>query len=136
MGKYSSIDKSIYSVFSTPAWLAESIKTVPANYNGTGLGNEYLRVSIVPGSSFAYANMPKSSAGQLIIDIFAPFGEGSARISTIADLLDTYLVSKSFAVTNGKTQFSASSLAHLGKDSANPSLYRSSYSISFNYFEK
>jgi hypothetical protein len=134
MNKYASLQADVYSIFSSVTWLAESIKTVPSNFVGTGIGNEYIRVAIVAGG-----NDPKiakrSVSGQLLIDIFTPAGGGPLRAAQIADKLDTYLVGKTLQVgPNGNTQLGLSTLSPLGIDKANTQLCRDSYSISFNYF--
>lgn len=135
MGKYTETYSDIYSVFAAPEWAAEAIKTIPESYSTTGLGNEWIRVSIVTGSTPVF--LATSLSGQLIIDIYVPAGEGLSRLTAIADKLDTYLVRRSVAAgANGTTQFGSSTLVPLGADAANASLYRGSYSINFNYFRK
>jgi hypothetical protein len=134
MGKFSSLNADIYSVFAQSAWIAENIKTFPENYVGTSVGNEYIRVSIV-ASSYDKLGSFQSVNGQLIIDIFTPAGEGVSRTNTIADKLDDYLIGKQILVPpDGNTQFGNSTLTFLGNDKANPSLYRASYSLSFNHY--
>jgi hypothetical protein len=134
MGKYKSVYDDVYSIFSSSAWLLESIKTYPQNYLNSGNSGEYIRVAVVT-SSYYPGKILLSSSGQIVIDIFVTSGEGLSRITTIADKLDTYLVGKTLkGSANGNTQLGTSSLVMIGEDSANPSLYRASYSISFNYF--
>lgn len=131
MGKYTSLESDIYSIFSTPAWQAESIKTFPANY--TGSGDEFVRVSII-ASGNSIVNPPRSASGQLIIDIFVPAGMGTKRSSYIADRLDVYLAGKTISTNVGTTQLGISSLGALIPDGIDASLARVSYSISFNFF--
>lgn len=134
MDKYAALEKDVYSVFSSVAWIAEAIKTIPDNYTTSGLGNEFVRVSIVPGGG-NNTTFPWTASGQLIIDIFILAGEGTKRLSLIADKLDMYLAGKTMQTgQSGVTQFGQSSLVPIGQDKANPSLYRGSYSISFIYF--
>ena len=136
MGKYTALAADVYSVFATPSWLAENIATGPDNYKGLSGSDEYIRVSILP-TGISQVNIPRSSSGQLIIDIFVPAGEGLKRMNLIADKLDLYLAGKSISIgVDGLTQFGASSLNPIGNDPVNASLYRGSYSISFNYFGK
>lgn len=136
MNKYTAVFEDIYSIFGAVGWLAENIKTFPDNYVGASVGNEYLRVSIVPSGNLS-VNPPLSVSGQLIIDIFIPAGSGLKRLTTIADRLDTYLAGKTVTTSlSGSTQLKTSALSLLGNDRDNPSLYRGSYSISFNYFGK
>ena len=134
MNKYESLNKDIFSIFAASTWVAENIKTFPENF--TGAGTEYIRVGIV-ASSYDKKGSQSSAFGQLIIDIFFPAGAGNARAIYIADKLDTYLVGKTLVGSNnGNTQMGTSTLTYLGNDKADPSLYRASYSISFNYFGK
>jgi hypothetical protein len=132
--KYSSLYKDIYSVFALAGWTATGIKTFPENYVTTGVGNEYIRVNILAGSDNS-AKAHNAVAGVVIIDIFVPAGGGSLRVTAIADELDAYLAGNSLSTTSyGNTQFLSSTLINLGNDTANPSLFRSKYSIPFNYF--
>jgi len=126
MDKYSSLYQAIYSIFATNGWKAEAIPTFPTNFVGSGV-DEYIRISIVASGD---ADI-KSATGQVIIDIFYPAGGGSLRAITIADKLDKYLAGKT---VNSAIQFFSSTLTEIGNDTANASLYRSKYSIPFNYF--
>lgn len=132
MGKYANLEKDIFGVFDTGAWKAENIKTFPSNFIASGAGDAFIRVSPVPSGQ---GLNPKSVSGILIIDIFIPAGHGPGRASTIADKLDTYLVRKLLSSASGSTsQFHASSLAYVGLDRDNASLFHSTYSIPFNHF--
>jgi len=132
MDKYASLYKDVYSVFGAAGWLAESIKTFPENFVGTVVGDEYIRIFVLPSGK---GENWRSVSGLVMIDIFIPAGGGTSRIAQIADKLDKYLAGQSFSVTaNGKTSFFSSNLSVLGNDKDNPSLYRASYSIPFNYF--
>lgn len=134
MSKYESLYADIYSIFATPAWKVEDIVTIPENFTGSEIGSEFIRINIIT-SGLNVVNIPKSSSGQLIIDIFASAGIGLSRTTEIADKLDSYLAGRSIKTTsNGLTQFGSSTLTSNGNDKANPSLYRSTYSISFNYY--
>lgn len=134
MSKYTSLEADVFSIFASAEWQAEGIKTFPGNFTGSIVGNEYIRVSLV-ASNENNANIPRSVAGVLMIDIFIPAGQGPARAAAIADTLDKYLAGKNLKTTSyGNTQFSSSSLSPRGHDSANPSLFRSVYSIPFNFF--
>jgi hypothetical protein len=133
MGKYLDLQADIFSVFASVAWTAENIKTFPVNYVGVG-GAEYIRVDVV-ASGDSQVNLPYSSAGLIIIDIFTSAGDGPTRASTIADKLDSYLAGKTLKTTsNGSTQFMSSSLVNLGNDKDNPSLSHSKFSIPFTFF--
>lgn len=133
MGKYADLQKDVFSVFASSAWLAENIKTFPQNYVGPG-GAEFIRVNIL-ANGYSQVNLPYSTAGLIIIDIFTPAGDGPTRASTIADKLDSYLAGKMLITTlNGNTQFLASSMQSLGNDKDDPSLYHSKFSIPFTFY--
>jgi len=130
--KYTALYEDVYSVFATSDWNAESIKTFPENFVGNNVGSTYIRVAILPSSNGANW---RSVSGLVMIDIFVPAGGGTRSITQIADKLDKYLAGQEFKNTNnGKTSFIGSTLSVLGNDRDNPSLYRASYSIPFNYF--
>jgi hypothetical protein len=132
MGKFKNLQDDVYSIFGSNAWKAENIKTFPANFTSTNQGNEFIRISVVAGNSSV--NL-QSVSGLLIIDIFTSAGDGSARTALIADKLDQYLVGKSIKTVEGTlTQFLSSTLQPRGNDAVNPALYRSVYSIPFNYY--
>lgn len=132
MGKYLDIQNDIFSIFNSTAWKAENIKTYPSNFIAVNSGNEFVRVSIIP--SGVGVNL-KSVSGVLIIDIFTPAGNGPKAAALIADKLDTYLVGKSLTTGIGSvTQLKSSALQLLGNDKDNSALYRSNYTIPFNYF--
>ena len=132
MGKYNDAIKSVLALFGTTAWTQENIKTFPGNYVGTGAGDTYIRVHVIPSG----AGLNRASvSGQLLIDIFTPAGKGPLDAGLIADRLDAHLVGKNLPVGNRNVQFpEASSMSPNGLDKANPALFRSSYAISFNYF--
>ena len=130
MGKYSSLETEIYSVFGSTAWKGENIPTFPANFlvNNT---NEYIRVSIIPSSPGVNLN---SVSGILLIDIFAKSGKGTKSINMIADKLDDYLMGISLLNDKDNIQFFESNLTMRGTDKDNSSLYKALYSIKFNFF--
>lgn len=136
MGKFTDMTTNVLAVFNSNAWLLEGVATFPSNFTGSVASNEYIRIDIVATDpKAAYANL-NCVSGQILIDIFTPAGEGPSRSVTIADLLDTYLVGKSFSSGNGVAQLGLSMLVSFGLDKANPMLYRSQYSLSFTYFGK
>jgi len=134
MGKYSTLDSDIHALFGTDAWKAEKIKTLPVNFTGVAGASEFIRVSVIPSGA---GSNRKSVSGILIIDILTQAGGGPKRSSTIADKLDLYLSGKAISTGSGvMIQFPGnSSLDHKGNDKDNPTLYRVTYSIPFNYFE-
>jgi hypothetical protein len=130
MGKYTNLQDDIFSIFSKPAWIAENIKTTPINFAGGH--NEFIRINIVASEN----SVNKTSIrGLLMIDIFTKAGEGPKRSNAIADKLDTYLQFQSIStVTENVTQFQ-NSVTNAGKsDSDNPSLFRTTYQIPFNFY--
>jgi hypothetical protein len=135
MGKFVSLEQDVFSVFASPEWVAEDIKTFPTNYIAVSSGKEFIRVSVIPSGNGLNRN---STKGILIIDIFIPAGEGTRRAFEIADALDSHLVNKSIKhlTDTAQTQFGFSSISPNGVDKDTPSLYRVTYSITFNYFCK
>ena len=131
MGKYTSLQNDIFSIFNTDLWIAENIKVWPDNAVPVGNTGEFLRLSVIPSGDGI--NMT-SVSGVLIVDIFTAAGNGPNRASLLADKLDLYLVGQSIVTGVNRTQFSASALEYIGRDSDNKSLFRSVYSIPFNYF--
>jgi len=132
MGKYTELETDVFSIFSSNKWKSEKILTYPNNFVITGNSKEFIRVSIIPSGKGINR---LSVSGVLIIDIFTSAGEGTRKVSLIADTLDKYLVGKAIVTaTNNNTQFGYSSLSMSGFDGDNPALFRSSYSIPFNFF--
>jgi len=132
MGKFTNLEQDIYSVFSSPSWIAENIKTYPSNFIAVNAGNEFLKVTIIAsGSSVNLISV----SGVLLIDIFTAAGSSSRRAVMIADILGSYFEGKTKSTASQVvTQFGSGSLTHIGLDSSNPSLFRSTYTIPFNYF--
>lgn len=131
MSKYTDLIQDVLAIFGTNAWKAENIKTFPANFVAVEPGNEYVRVSVIPGNSPRRGSL----SGLLIIDIFIAAGNGPKRAAYIADKLDAYLDSKTISASNAYCiQCANSSLQFSGVDIDNASLYRASYSIPFNLF--
>ncbi len=134
MGKYASIESDIFSVFAHQDWKNVAIKTYPANFVVVNPGTEYIRVNILIGGQGV--NL-MSASGQMIIDVFTPAGNGTRRSLLIADSLDDFFCGKSLSTNNGGvTQFFGSTVTHRGLDTDNKSLFRTSYSIPFNYYGK
>lgn len=132
MGKYTTLQNDVFSVFSLSEWEAENVRTFPSDFVAVNAGTEYIRVNVIPNGA---GINNESTAGILVIDIFVAAGSGPSRTNVIADKLDAYLQGKSLSTTEGiLTQFFSSSLAAIGKDKENPALYRSSYTIPFKSF--
>lgn len=133
MGKYASLETDIYSIFDLPAWQAENLKIYPANFVGINTGDTFIRLSIIPSSTGVNR---ASVSGILLLDIFVPSNVGTKTHFSIADKLDTYLASKTISHSTGTaTQFGSSTVSAGKADSDNPSLYRTTYTIPFSYFE-
>ncbi len=128
---YHKLETDIFSIFKSNEWKAESLEIVPANFAAKG-SKEYIRVNIIPSG---IGINKESISGILLIDIFIAAGNGSKRTFEIADKLDLYLAYKSLSSEAGiVTQFLGSSLSPSGLDKDNKLLYRSLYTIPFNYF--
>jgi len=132
MGKYTNLDTSIFEVFGSTVWKSEKVKTFPANFQTTGVGDEFIRVAIIPRTSGL--NLA-SVSGILMIDIFTGANQGPKKASIIADKLDTYLVGKLLNSNTGTVQLGKSSMNVSGIDKDDSTLYRVTYTIPFNYFE-
>ena len=131
MQKFDSIQKSVMSIFGAASWTSNSIKTFPENFVGSVPENEYIRINILPHGEGINLN---SVSGVLMIDVFVPSGEGILRRGQIADLLDVQLVGKVITSSGGIIQFGKSSMSSEGVDKDNPSLFRSIYTVPFNFF--
>jgi len=129
--KYTELQADIFSVFDSAAWKAENINTYPSNFVGMNTTNEFIRVTIIPSGQGI--NLP-SISGLILIDIFSSAGDGPQRPYAIADVLDSYLVGKTFKTGLGSTQLTNSSLDERGRDPDNDILYRTIYSIPFNFY--
>lgn len=132
MGKYITLQTNIFTIFGSQEWNAENVKTVPTNFTGIDFSEEFIRISIVPSNKGLNR---KSVSGILIADIFTKAGDGPTRAFDLADKLDTYLQNKYFSIDPNAIQFFGSMFRTDTLDSDNPSLFRSTYSIPFNYTE-
>jgi hypothetical protein len=130
MGTYQELEKDIFSIFGSPAWVLEGIKTFPSDFVTSGTSGEFLRVSILSSSKGLNLN---SKSGIIIIEIFVSAGSGPNRTSVIADKLDEYLKGETVKTNTGAvTQFGQSTLVPNGND--REIFFKSSYTIPFNYF--
>lgn len=129
MTLYEKISRSILAIFGGTEWTSNGVKTVPENFvlNDDAL-DEFVRLHVIVSG---YGPNIVSKSGMLMVDIFTPAGTGPSRAFVIAGLLDSVLASKSFASNGISTQFKQSSAALLGRDSANPALHQTQYSIPF-----
>lgn len=131
MGKYTALEDNVFDVFDSAEWKALSIPTFPTNFVVDDAGIPFIRVNILPASRGI--NLV-SVSGMLMIDIFTSAGEGPNPAFDIADKLDTFLQGKNLDAGNGNTQFHSSSFGVKGPDVDDPTLFRTTYSIPFNYF--
>jgi len=129
--KYKRVRLDIESVFSSAAWKAESIPAYPANYEGDSKSKTFVKLEILPSSQVEFYGNFDGVSGQVIIQIYVPAGMGMIALMDNADTLDTYFKSKTFA--NG-TSTDSSTLNIIGKDSANPALFRGDYTVNFTLF--
>lgn len=131
MGKFLELEQAVFQVFGAAEWTSKSIPTFPENWTIENPGDKFIRVSVVPsGKSLNLI----SAAGVVIVDIFTSAGTGFKESASITDSLDLYLSGKSIRTSGGTVQFQMGSMARRGEDRDNPSLYRSVYTIPFNFF--
>jgi hypothetical protein len=133
MGKFIDLQTELFNIIEANKSAFGTVKVYPANFVSVNPGNNFLRVTVIPTGPGI--NL-RSVSGLVTVDIYVPVGEGPKSTSLIADQMDTYLVGKSFNTlgNNGTLQFSNSSLAPGTIDRDSPGLYRSTYSIPFNFF--
>lgn len=130
---FNNIRQDIYGVFATQLWKNNGIKTYPDNYQGNiGATKPFIRMTIIPGSAkFSSFHLKKELSGRLILSIFVDNKKGETQLYEVADIIDSFFQGKT--LTNG-TQFGPSAITPLGIDSANSSLYRGDYSITFKSY--
>ena len=127
MPKYANIQTDIEAPFAT--WTHTTV--VPSNYQGEVTATEFIRINIIPGTTFNQPNGTEGSSGMVRIDIFVPAGFGPTRANAICDLLDPVIANQTF--TNGTFTFS-STVAPQGLDPDNYGLYRVNYSVPYRHF--
>jgi hypothetical protein len=132
MGKYTALEKDIFDLVERTMSIVPALKVYPSNFADSSPESQFVRVTVIPGGNGL--NL-KSISGLLIADIYVPAGSGPRGTSLLADGLDSQLVGKSLkTTTEGVTQFGNSNLRPVGIDKDNPTLYRSTYTIPFNFF--
>ena len=130
MAKYRNVQSDIEGVFATEMWTENNIVTYPSNYQGGDFADEFVKIEILPGRPLTTYTRP-GVQGQIIIQIYTRAGEGITRSAAIADILDQVLQVQSFS---RGTQTGTSSIAFLGIDSQDNSLFRADYSVSFRNY--
>lgn len=128
--RYQKIQEAVFQVFASPAWLSETIQTIPVNFVASQVSDEFVRVSVIP--SGAGVNWV-SASGLVIATIHVREGIGPSRATEIADTLDKYLLRNTLQVSQGTVQFATSSFAPRGASSAS-GFSAFEYSIPFNFF--
>jgi hypothetical protein len=132
MGKFVNLETEIFNLIEANKAEFNPVRVYPANFVSVNPGDKFLRVTVIPTGPGI--NL-RSVSGLLTVDIYLPVGEGPRNTSLIADKIDTYLVGKSYSTTGGGTmQFGNSTLAPGSIDRDSPSLYRSTYTIPFNFY--
>jgi hypothetical protein len=131
MSKYNKVQLDLESVFSTTAWKAESIPAFPGNFEGDIGATEFVKLEILPSGTIESFGHFSGIEGQVIIQVYVSAGKGMTRLLAVADILDNYFQAQKFV--NG-TSTGSSALNVIGKDSANPALFRADYTVSFSLF--
>jgi hypothetical protein len=91
MGKYRDALSAMLSIFETPGWKFENIKTFPSNFNLKNAGDKFIRIDVIP--SGRGLNL-RSVSGILAVDIFTAAGSGPKDALLIADALDKFFLGK------------------------------------------
>lgn len=132
MGKFIAVEDAIFSIFATADWSGAGLKTVPTNYEAPeDSGEEFIRVNVISNGNGVNK---VSVSGMLIVDIFTSAGKGPRPATAIADKLESFVAYKSVPTSSGVAQFQGGVCVPKGVDSVNPLLFRSSYSIPFNFY--
>ena len=130
MGKLLSAADYVFAFFGSPLWTSRNIATYPQNFVKTDGLREFIRINIVVGPGIDKG----SSTGLLKVEIFTPAGQSIDRAVDIADALNDTLENKTF----GQIQYTNGSMYHVDPDSTkdyeDPTLFKSIYTINFNYF--
>lgn len=127
MPTYANIRSDLEGAFDS--WTHTTV--VPANYQGEVTATEFIRVNILPGTSFNQPAGTSGTQGMVRIDIFVEAGYGIARAFAICDLLDSVIASRQFS--NG-TQTFASTASPQGLDADDYGFYRVNYSVPYRHF--
>ena len=89
MAKYRNALSAMFSIFETPGWKFENIKTFPSNFNLKDAGDKFIRIDVIP--SGRGLNL-RSVSGILAVDIFTAAGSGPKGALLIADALERTIV--------------------------------------------
>ena len=130
MAKYAETKADVEGVFASEDWTNNNITAYPSNYQAGDYSSEFVRLEILPNSQrVSYGDI--GVAGNVIVQIFVEAGVGITRATEISDILDTVLQNKIFS---RGTQTGASTLAFLGLDASNNSLFRAEYLVPFRKY--
>ena len=127
MPKYANIRSDLEGAFAS--WTHTTV--VPANYQGEVTATEFIRINILPGTSFNQPAGDTGEQGMVRIDVFVEAGYGIARAYAICDLLDSVIASRQFS--NGTQTFS-STASPQGLDADDYGFYRVNYSVPYRHF--
>lgn len=127
MPKYANIRTDLEGAFAS--WNHTTV--VPANYQGEVTATEFIRVNIIPGTTFNQPNGSSGESGMVRIDIFTEAGYGTTRAFAICDLLDSVIANQTFS--NGTFTFS-STASPQGLDADDYGYYRVNYSVPYRHF--
>ena len=128
MARLESITSDIFSIFGSLEWTTLGIPTYPQNFVNNDSLDEFVRVSfaIGPGASSVTA-----SQGLMKVEIYTPVGQSIDRAVEIGENLNNLFE----RLTIGGLQFMHPELSHTNQEfEEDPTLFRSLYSISFNYY--
>lgn len=134
MSKFIGVQRDIFSIFASVGWNALGIKTVPREFTNIELeneGNRVIRVSILPNQKGVNK---LSISGMMLVEIMTLLTDGPTPIVETADALSDFFDNKSIETYTGVcTQFFSGTLGVSQKDSLNPRIGNTLYSINFQY---
>ena len=133
--RYTTLQEHLFSIFASSAWISEQLVIIPFGFKGGKPTEEYIEFNpIVSG-----AGNKDSLAGVLYISIYTDISAGPKRAVEIADILEKYLVGKSFYFDqeNSVTQFQRNSNFSIRGEPPNSKAFLLSYyQIQFGFFRK
>jgi len=130
MNRFEEITHDIHLLFGSQAWQDNAIKTLPSNFVDETT-NEYIRIGVVINT----LQNTNNAHGVINIEIFVPSGSSLKRTMQIADMLNLLLGRKLHNLSKGSIQFGLGSLGTGARCPDAASLYRTLYTIPFNFYE-